>query len=65
MLYNLPQRSNEVLQEILYTSENIVDTFLDKQYKTLIKLAKIELLSFYDTLERDSNGRITERGSTD
>ena len=65
MQYNLPPRSNEVLQEILYTSENIVDTFLDKQYKILIKLAKTELLSFYDTLERDSNGRITEKGSTE
>ena len=65
MQYNLPPRSNEVLQEILYTSENVVDTFLDKQYKILIKLAKTELLSFYDTLERDSNGRITEKGSTE
>jgi len=63
MQYNLPPRSNEVLQEILYTSENVVDAFLDKQYKILIKLAKLELLSFYDTLERDSSGRITEKDS--
>lgn len=61
MQYKLPLRSKEVLNEILYTSDKEVDNFLDKQYKTLVKLAELEILSFYDTLERDSNGRITEK----
>lgn len=63
-LFQVPQHSKRILADIFDLSEELQTTFTKKIYNTLTELAQNELSDFFDTLERDGNGNITENSNT-
>jgi hypothetical protein len=58
----LSSRSKTIADELLKALDTSVDNLTDTQFKQLISMSEKVLATYYDTLQRDKDGNITESG---
>jgi hypothetical protein len=61
----LSSRSKTIADELLKALDTSVDNLTDTQFKQLISMSEKVLATYYDTLQRDKDGNITEAENTD
>lgn len=61
----LSSRSKTIADELLKALDASVDDLTDTQFKQLIAASEKVLATYYDTLQRDKDGNITESENTD
>ena len=61
----LSSRSKTIADELLKALDTSVDNLTDTQFKQLISMSEKVLTTYYDTLQRDKDGNITEAENTD
>jgi hypothetical protein len=61
----LSSRSKTIADELLKALDTSVDNLTDTQFKQLIAASEKVLATYYDTLQRDKDGNITEAENTD